>query len=41
MTREHGFGRVVGIGWTPQTWEGWTIIVLVIAVGAVVGRINR
>jgi uncharacterized membrane protein len=32
--------KVVGIGWTPQTWEGWAIIVLVIAVGAVVGRID-
>jgi hypothetical protein len=32
--------KVVGIGWTPQTWEGWAIIVSVIAIGAVVGRVN-
>jgi hypothetical protein len=32
--------KVVGIGWSPRTWEGWAIIVSVIAVGAVVGRVN-
>jgi len=32
--------KIVGIGWTPRTWEGWAIIVSVIAVGALVGRVN-
>jgi hypothetical protein len=32
--------KVVGIGWTPRTWEGWAITVSVIAVGALVGRVN-
>ncbi len=32
--------KVVGIGWTPRTWEGWAIIVSVIAIGALVGRVN-
>ena len=32
--------KVVGIGWTTPTWEGWAIIVSVIAVGALVGRVN-
>lgn len=32
--------KVVGIGWTPRAWEGWAIIVSVIAVGALVGRVN-
>jgi hypothetical protein len=30
----------VGIGWMPRTWEGWAIIVAVIAIGAFVGRVN-
>ena len=32
--------KVVGIGWSPRTREGWAIIVSVIAIGAVVGRVN-
>ncbi len=32
--------KVVGFDWTPRTWEGWAIIISVIAIGAVVGRIN-
>jgi hypothetical protein len=27
--------KVVGIGWSSRTWEGWAIIVLVIVIGAV------
>ncbi len=33
--------RSVGFGWTSRTWEGWVIIVAVIAIAAIVGRINR
>lgn len=32
--------KVVGIGWSPRTWEGWAIIASVIAIGAVIGRVN-
>jgi uncharacterized membrane protein len=32
--------KVVGIGWTPRTWEGWALIAAVIAVGALVGRLD-
>jgi uncharacterized membrane protein len=32
--------KVVGIGWTPRTWEGWALIAAVIAVGAIVGRLD-
>jgi hypothetical protein len=32
--------KVVGIGWSPRTWEGWAVILSVIAIGAVVGRVN-
>ncbi|MES3106796.1 hypothetical protein [Sphingomonas aurantiaca] len=32
--------KVVGIGWSPRTWEGWAVIVAVIAIGCVVGRVN-
>lgn len=32
--------KTVGIGWTPRTWEGCAIIAAVIAVGAVVGRLD-
>ncbi len=32
--------KVVGIGWSPRTWEGWAIIGTVIAIGALVGRVN-
>ncbi len=38
--REWFQSKVVGIGWTPRTWEGWAIIVFVVAIGAVVGRID-
>jgi prolipoprotein diacylglyceryltransferase len=26
--------------WSPRTWEGWAIIASVIAIGAVIGRVN-
>ena len=32
--------KVVGIGWTPRTWEGWALIAAVIVVGALVGRLD-
>jgi len=32
--------KVVGLGWTPRTWEGWALIAAVIAVGALVGRLD-
>lgn len=32
--------KVVGIGWSPRTWEGLAVIVAVIAIGCVVGRVN-
>lgn len=32
--------KAIGIGWTPRTWEGWALVAAVIAVGAVVGRLN-
>ena len=32
--------KVVGIGWTPATWEGWVILAGIIAVGACIGRVN-
>jgi hypothetical protein len=32
--------KVVGIGWSPRTGEGWAIIAFVIAIGALTGRVN-
>lgn len=32
--------KVVGIGWSPRTSEGWVIVASVIAIGAAIGRVN-
>ena len=32
--------KIVGIGWSPRTWEGWAIIASVIVIGTIVGRVN-
>jgi hypothetical protein len=38
--REWSQPKAVGIGWSPRAWEGWAIIGSVIAIGALVGRVN-
>lgn len=38
--RERFQPKMVGIGWTPRTWEGCAIIVAVVAIRAVLGRMN-